>query len=191
MDFGTKYHETQEAIDERKKTLIVRRLMDVQRRSKIKPSSMNPVLLNSASDSTLTGGGYWTDRFNEHAFLTNASPEAIKRVGDELKAAMKDLPPSSLTLGFDTRKHKLLIDAFARLRQIVRQEAEQKQKEDSLSKVNKLFENMPFQPPPSRRRQYIEQNTQQQQTALTTGDIPPSFRPEYDEAPRPASGVGF
>jgi len=167
MDFGKKYHETQEAIDERKKTLIVRRLMDVQRRSKIKPSSMNPVLLNSASDSTLTGGGYWTDRFNEHAFLTNASPEAIKRVGDELKAAMKDLPPSSWNMGFlDSRKHTLLVDAFARLREIAQQE-------QAAAQV----------PPPSRRRQYIEQNTQQQQTAPTTGDIPPSFRPEYDEAP--------
>jgi hypothetical protein len=46
MDFEKKFYETQAAIKERKMTLIVKRLMDVQRRAKIKPSSMNPVLLN-------------------------------------------------------------------------------------------------------------------------------------------------
>jgi hypothetical protein len=159
MDFGTKYHETQEAIDERKKTLIVRRLMDVQRRSKIKPSSMNPVLLNSASDSSLIGGGYWTDRFNEHAFKTNASPEAIKRVGDELKAAMKDLPPSSWNMGFlDSRKHTLLVNAYAKLREIAQQE-------QAAAQV----------PPPSRRAQYMEQRMRElaQQPEQLASELPP------------------
>jgi hypothetical protein len=45
MDFHKKFNETQAAIKERLKTLTVKRLMDIQRRAKIKPSSMNPVLL--------------------------------------------------------------------------------------------------------------------------------------------------
>jgi hypothetical protein len=51
MNFQAKFYAGQEAVDERKKALIVRRLMDLQRRSKIKPSAMNPVLLNSSGPS--------------------------------------------------------------------------------------------------------------------------------------------
>lgn len=51
MNFEAKFYATQEATDERKKALMVRRIMDLQRRSKIKPSAMNPVLLNSPRSS--------------------------------------------------------------------------------------------------------------------------------------------
>jgi len=51
MDFESKFYAAQQSNDERKRVLIVRRLMDVQRRSKIKPSAMNPVLLNSPRSS--------------------------------------------------------------------------------------------------------------------------------------------
>jgi hypothetical protein len=37
---------TKEKNDERKMSLIIKRVMDIQRRSKIKPSAMNPILLN-------------------------------------------------------------------------------------------------------------------------------------------------
>jgi hypothetical protein len=51
MDFESKFYAAQQSNDERKRVLIVRRLMDLQRRSKIKPSAMNPVLLNSPRSS--------------------------------------------------------------------------------------------------------------------------------------------
>jgi hypothetical protein len=51
MNFQAKFYAAQESVDERKRVLMVRRLMDVQRRAKIKPSAMNPILLNSSRPS--------------------------------------------------------------------------------------------------------------------------------------------
>ena len=46
MSFEKLFYMTKERNDERKMSLIVKRVMDVQRRAKIKPSAMNPILLN-------------------------------------------------------------------------------------------------------------------------------------------------
>ena len=46
MSFEKLFYMIKEKNDERKMSLIVKRVMDLQRRSKIKPSAMNPILLN-------------------------------------------------------------------------------------------------------------------------------------------------
>lgn len=180
-------------------SMVYKRIMAVQQRAKIKPSEFNPVLLNSPkqmlggdamasgesldlyypSSSNLTGGGYWTDRFDEVAPATQASPEAIRQVRDELKAKMQNLLPSTLTLGLDTRKHELILEAIKKLRQMVLKEAEKKKKEDSFFKVNELLPPVPPVLPPSRRRQYIDQQAQQ------------AAQQAPEPARGPASGVGF
>lgn len=46
MDFDKMFNATQAMIKQKKIELIAKRVIDLQRRAKIKPSAMNPILLN-------------------------------------------------------------------------------------------------------------------------------------------------
>jgi len=50
--FEQMLYKTQAINIERKMSLIVKRLMDIQRRAKIKPSAMNPILLPAVRPNT-------------------------------------------------------------------------------------------------------------------------------------------
>jgi len=47
MDFQQQFEKTQKRITETKLALIAKRSMTIQGRNKIKPSALNPVLLNT------------------------------------------------------------------------------------------------------------------------------------------------
>jgi hypothetical protein len=59
MDFVKEFEKVQSALKHRKMYYSVKRAMNIQTRSKIKPSSMNPVLLNSPN---MQGGIQITDQ---------------------------------------------------------------------------------------------------------------------------------
>jgi hypothetical protein len=50
--FQQMFNATEAINKERKMSLIVKRLMDIQRRAKIKPSAMNPILLPAVRPNT-------------------------------------------------------------------------------------------------------------------------------------------
>jgi len=50
MGFEEQYEKAQQEIKHRKMYYSIKRAMNIQARSKIKPSSMNPVLLNSSME---------------------------------------------------------------------------------------------------------------------------------------------
>jgi hypothetical protein len=113
----------------------------------------------------ISGSGYWTNLFDDVAPATQARPEDIQRVRDELKEQLRVLLPSTLTLGFDTRKQTLVNQSIRRLRQMVLDQTARTRVElpvRPLSRVNQLLRGVPVQDPfyppfPSRRARYLDE----------------------------------